>query len=101
MPSTVVYVNETAAPFVLLSRTVNSAGSPSVTGAASSIDSVGGSLSAIVPTAVPSAIVAPEAALRVNVNVSSTSESLSSSVVTVIVCDVSPGSKRRVPAAAV
>ena len=97
MPSTVSYDTETAVALVLLSRAVNSAGSPSVTGAASSIDSVGGSLSAIVPTAVPSAIVAPEAALSVNVNVSSTSESLSSSVVTVIVCDVSPGSKRSVP----
>ena len=80
---------------------MNSAGSPSVTGAASSIDRVGGSLSMIVPTPVPPAIVAPEAALSANVNVSSTSDSPSSSVVTVIVCDVSPGSKRSIPDAAV
>ena len=101
MSSIVAYDTETAAPFVLFSRTANSAGSPSVTGAASSIDSVGGSLSVIVPMPVPPAIVAPEAALSVNVNVSSASGSPSSSVVTVIVWDVSPGSKRSVPDVAV
>ena len=65
---------------------MNSADSPSLTAAASSIDSVGSaSLSVMAPVAVPSTTVAPDGVLNSTVNVSSASAVSSSMVSTTIV----------------
>ena len=74
---------------------MNAADSPSTTAAASSIDNSGSaSSSVIVPTPIPFTTVAPDGALNSTVNVSSASDVPSSSVATVTVRSVSPGSKR-------
>ena len=100
MPSIVWYDTVTSAALATLSRTVNSADSPSLTAAELSIDSSGAaSSSVIVPTPVPSATVAPDAELSSTVNVSVSSAVLSSMVGTAIVCLVSLASKRSVPEA--
>jgi hypothetical protein len=63
--------------------------------------SAGGvSLSVIVPTAVPSAMLALTGALSVTVKFSAVSKTPSSVMATVKVCDTTPGAKLSVPVAA-
>ena len=96
------YETATSAVLGMLSRTVNSAVAPSLTAAASSIDSSGASSSSvIVPTPVPSATVAPVGALSSTVNVSSDSASSSCSVCTTICRETSPTPNVRLPCASV
>ena len=74
--------------------------SPSVSAAASSIVSFGDSSSSVIDAVpVPSANVAPDAALNCTVNVSVASAMSSCSVSTGIVFVISPGSKLSVPSA--
>ena len=83
-----------------LSVTTNSAVPPSVTGAASSMDSAGravSSSSVMVPVAVSSARVAPAGLLRVTEKLSSASLMVSSIVATEMVLVLSPAVKVRVP----
>ena len=60
-----------------------------------------GSLFTMVPVASPSPMTAPEALLKVNVNVSSTSSVASSSTGTFTDCSTTPAAKVSVPEAAV
>ena len=101
MPSAVAKATLAATSVAPVLVTVKSAvPSASFTVTSSMANTGAGSSLVIVPVPSASPIVAPEAPLKVTVKVSSFSNTASSRIVTVIVCDSSPTAKFNVPEAA-